>query len=339
MRSHDAEEQLALVDASLHDTRQAAPTGVTSIDLALRRGGLLPGTLALLGGRTGTRKSTIMVNMVVSLAEAKIPVGLVGLDEQPWQYVVALMSAREGKTRNHVEDLLRNPEDPRGRRLREDWLDLKDLITLYDGRKPTPDMLDAAAAQQERTPQVMFVDYLGKLAMPGARDHLASITGLVNELAVWTTDSGISLVVLHQLGRNDEYGGSNSRNAGHVPVTLAQLKYGGEEDADVVFGAYRPAMDPIGNMELNQAKTALGKAFDQELYDDAVGRVRRFANSTFLQLLKNRGGEVRMEAGVELISRGQTLQMTEKEAEDDGTGRGSAREAGARAGNEGDVPG
>ncbi len=88
---YDSGQQDDLVAGSVHDKRPAIPTGFAGLDSLLRRGGLLPGNLVLLGGRTGTRKTTVVVNMVVSMAQANIPVGPVGLDEQPWQYVVKLM--------------------------------------------------------------------------------------------------------------------------------------------------------------------------------------------------------------------------------------------------------
>lgn len=317
---YDYEQQLALVDASVHDTRPSVPTGFESMDSLLRRGGLLPGTLALLGGRTGTRKSTIIENMMVSMAEANIPVGLVGLDEQPWQYVVSLMSVVTGRSRDWVEQVW---DEPEGRELKRDWRRYRGRLHLFTPRKPDIEQLKAAvemtAVGESEAPAVLFIDYLNKLSRDKRYGYqeVNRIPRLVEELAEWSTDSGVAVVVLHQLGRNDEFGGTNNRNAGHLPVTLAQLKYGGEEDADLVFGTYRPAMDPVGNMPMDVAKMSLGDRFDEDEYWEARSRVKKYAKSTFLQLLKNRPGTHREERGIELLSPlDDSLRMVEREAEE-----------------------
>jgi hypothetical protein len=325
MRWHDQQEQVRLLDASVHDDRPSVPTGFSGVDLLLRRGGLLPGTLALLGGRTGTRKSTIVENMMVRMAQANIPVGLVGLDEQPWQYVVSLMSVMSGKSRDWVEQVW---DEPEGKALQREYREkYRGVLHLFTGSKPNVVMLSSLAKSAElgdhKAPAVLFIDYLNKLSRDGVYGYgeNSRIPRLVEDLKAWAAESGIIVVALHQLSRNDEFGSTNSRNAGHLPVTLAQLKYGGEEDSDIVFGTYRPAMDPIGTMSMEMAKLTLGDRFDEEDYWQASSRVKKHQESTFLQLLKNRPGTHREERGVELLSPyADSLRMEEREA-DAGPGR------------------
>lgn len=301
----DTTQQLDAVDASIKDARPSVPTGFGSMDLLLRRGGLLPGTLVLLGGRTGTRKSTIMENMMVSMLDGGAAVGLLGLDEQPWQYVVSLMSVVSGRSRDWVENVW---DEPEGLELRRDWRRYRGKLHLFKGRKPGIDNITAqmemAALGDSTPPEVIFIDYLNKLtrAKEYGYQETNRIPRLVEHLAEWSTDTGVSVVALHQLGRVDEFGNTNNRNNGHLPVTLAQLKYGGEEDADIVFGTYRPAMDPLGNMPMDVAQLVLGDKFDDQEYWEARARVRKYRDSTFLQLLKNRPGTHREEKGIELLS-------------------------------------
>src|SRR3546814_18330677 len=52
---------------------------------------------------------------------------------------------------------------------------------------------------------------------------------------------GCAIYVLQQTGRSDGNGG---RNDGHLPLTMTSGLYGGEADADWVFGMYRPERAP-----------------------------------------------------------------------------------------------
>jgi hypothetical protein len=135
---------------------------------------------------------------------------------------------------------------------------------------------------------------------------------LCENLGIWATDTGTTVVALHQLSRNDEYGNTNNRNSGHVPVTLTQLKFGGEEQADLVISTYRPAMHPLASMTIGIAKEAMGDKFDEDYYYEIRAMAKKYANSTFLQLLKNRPGIHREERGIELISPNDSLAMEEK---------------------------
>ena len=322
LRVYDQSQQLKLVDESVNDERPASSTGVMGVDLLLRRGGILPGNFALLGGRTGTRKTTTMLNMAVTMAEAGTPVAIVGLDEAPWQYVVKMMSVRTGRSPDQLEEELRGE---RGDQLRQSWREFaRGKVHVLAGTRPHPEHLDAtlrrSALRAEEQPRVVFIDYLSLLTRAGefGFNEQSRIPRLAEALQVWSNAAGVGVVALHQLSRNDEFGGTNSRNAGHIPVTLAQLKYGGEEQADIVFSTYRPALNPVGNMTFEMAKQTLGDRFDEDEYWELRALVKRYEGSTFLQLLKNRpstrGTE---ERGVELLSVGDSILMMEKEAAPD----------------------
>jgi replicative DNA helicase len=319
LRSYDASQQVQLVDDSVHDVRRSIPTGVGGIDSLLRRGGLLPGSFTLFGGRTGTRKTTTVLNMMVSMAQANIPVAFVGLDEPPWMYVNKVMSLWSHKTQDWLEE---NWDNDAGKAVRDGYKDFaRGRLHIMSGRRPTPDHISGQVemvSMDGQTPAVVFLDYLS--LMVRGRDFGWSendrVPRLAEELAVWSTESGIALVMLHQLSRNDEYGGTNSRNQGHLPVTLSQLKYGGEEPADMVLGTYRPSMHPIANMSMSMARQVLGDRFDEEDYWALVSMAKRFSQSTVLQLLKNRPGVHREEHGVEMYSPNETLFMEERAARD-----------------------
>lgn len=321
LRLYDSGQQDKLVNESVHDTRSAIPTGFAGVDSLLRRGGLQPGNLVLLGGRTGTRKTTVVVNMVVRMAQANIPVGLVGLDEQPWQYVEKLMSAWSGWPLDRIEE--RWDEDE-GRVLRQEWKALaRGKVHVLGGKRPAPEHLTAAldlaavgAKGAEARPVVIFIDYLKLMSRKGQFGYgdNSRIPQLVEELQLWSTENEVAVVALHQLSRNDEHGGQNSRSNGHIPMTLTQLMYGGEDSADIVLGCYRPALNPVALMAFDIAKQVLGDRFDEDDYWEIKAMAKKYEHSTFLQLLKNRPGTEREERGIELLSPDRSMRMEEKEA-------------------------
>jgi replicative DNA helicase len=314
------------------DVRATLPTGFDGVDALLRRGGLLPGNFVLLAGRTGTRKTTIALNMMVHLAGLGVPCGFVGLDEAPWTYTLKGLSVLTGRSQDDIE---RTWSEAEGHEVQARWRAFaKGRVHLFAGRRPGPEHLDAAMAMADMAgeasrPAVLFVDYLSLLSRAGdfGYGENTRVPRLAEEMQVWSTERGVTVVMLHQLGRNDEHGGTNNRNAGHIPVSLAQLKYGGEEQADIVLGTYRPSMHPIANMSFDVAKEVLGQAFDEDEYYELRGMAKRYERSTFLQLLKNRPGTHREERGVELLSPDESLRMTEKEAEEPSAEREASRSA------------
>jgi RecA/RadA recombinase len=319
LRWYDASQQVKLVDESVHDERQSIPTGVGGIDSLLRRGGLLPGSFTLLGGRTGTRKTTAVMNMVVSMAQANVPVGFVGLDEPPWMYATKLMSLWAGRSQDWLEE---HWDTDRGRQIQREWKDFaRGTLHVFGGRRPRPDHIAQQVEMVQmdgRPPAIVFIDYIGLMTRDRQYGWSENdrIPRLAEDMAVWSTESGIALVVLHQLSRNDEYGGTNNRNAGHLPVTLTQLKYGGEEPADMVLSTYRPSMNPMALMSFQMAQQVLGDRFDEDQYWEVRAIAKKFERSTFLQLLKNRPGTHREEHGIELLSPDESLRLEEKEAEE-----------------------
>src|SRR3989304_10549921 len=88
--------------------------------------------------------------------------------------------------------------------------------------RPHPEPLDAAlrlsALRAEEQPRVVFIDYLSLLTRAGefGFNEQSRIPRLAEALQVWSNEAGVGGVALHHLSRNDEFGGTNSRNAGHI---------------------------------------------------------------------------------------------------------------------------
>ena len=308
-----ADEQLALTGAWVNDPRGRAATGIPAIDGLLDRGGLAPGDFVVFGGKSRTRKTTTVLNLIKNFLEQEVPVGLVGLDETKPRYVLKLMSAMTGDT---VKDIQEAWDAPDGEMLRERYAYLASRLSLSDGFEPTKADLEAWLNQAEvatgHRPQVVVLDYLALLAK-GKYDgnENSRIPKLTRELQIFCSEQEVVTIALHQVGRFDE--GSSGRYHGHTPMSLESLKHGGEEYADIVLGSYRPALDPLGHMSFDDAMAYLPDSWKDETrekrWSEATARVKKYRNSTFIQLLKNRPGVDTLEEGTELVSEGKSMLM------------------------------
>lgn len=304
------DELTAAIADRAADTRPRVATGFPSIDLLLHRGGMAPGTFALLGGRTRTRKTSVMLNMMARMAAKGVTVGLISLDESLENYAVKLASVITGQRADWLEE---NWGTKEGWPYVRQWKEAARDIGMTRGYRPSVDLLDQWLEECHTVPprpQVVFIDYAQLLHRDQFHGQdVNRIPRLMEELQVWTSRNELVTVAVHQVGRDDGHGG---KYHGHTPLSLEGLKYGGEEYADIVLGTYRPALDPLGNMRPDMAELMLGDKFDEEKYDEARGRVQRYERSTYLQLLKNRPGvDVDIE-GVELLSPDESMQMKER---------------------------
>lgn len=310
-----AGEQLDVWGARVHDDRARVATGWDGLDRYLRGGGFGPSNFVILAGRTGTRKTTVAANLIVNMLDAGHAVGFVGLDEAPFDYVAKLVSVMVDLPLDYLEAQWDAPE---GEAIRQEFRQRAHNFVLARGRRPGFGDLDAFLhlAEVNERPAVVFVDYvslLGRGKYDGKEQQ--RIPRLMEDLQVWTNEHEVVTVALHQVGRFDE--GTGGRYHGEKPMTLEGLKWGGEEIADIVLATYRPALDPLGNVDFPDAEELMpeGWKFEkkQEVWRRAKRRVEKYGRSTFLQLLKNRPGaqpppEAR--AGMELVSPSDSMRLT-----------------------------
>lgn len=295
-------DQVGLVSKRVSDPRGTMPSGVPSLDQLLYRGGFQPGLFCIMGGRTHTRKTTITANMIARMLKAGRNVGFIGLDETQAQYTLKIMSAMYGLPHEFIEN---NWNTEGGIELRTRFLDDAAKLTLTAGYRPNMDELNVWLDEAEvngARPEVVFLDYISLLA----RDkydggETQRIMRLIEKLQVWTNEQELVTIALHQLNRGGD--------EGEHPVNLSDLKHGGEEIADIVMASYRPALDPIGNVDFDEAQAISDKQLTEDEWEKHRNRVERFRNSTLLQLIKNRPGTKLDKQGIELLSVGETMQM------------------------------
>lgn len=310
MSALGTQEQLGLFGEYVSDPRGRVSTGFPEFDQHLRRRGLAVGELALFGGRPGTRKTSVICNMIIHMLRQEVPVGVVGLDESgSVSYVAKLLSAMSGVSTERIEDEWPNPG------LLAEYEGLSRNLVMYEGSRPTTSNLTSWLLECEIEhgvrPQVVFIDYASLLDRDQwAGAEVQRVMRLMEDIKVWTKASEVTTVALHHIGRTTE--GVGLRNHGDTPMTADDLRYGGEEIADIVLGAYRPALNPVASMRYETARQFKGDTYTEETHQQLVEMAERLEPYTFLQLLKNRPGrQPNREArqGVPLRSIGESMQM------------------------------
>lgn len=302
----NSKDQLNAYDGYINDPRGTISTGFSELDSLLRKGGLASSTLTLLGGRTGTRKTTTTANLMANMIDQGTAVGLVGLDGGlSNNYLGRLFSVWSGFTMEDIEAEWNTGDIEATKEAYQKWAS---NLSVYNGElRPSMADLTRWLAESESPssgtvrPEVVFIDYVSLLhrqRWDGQENQ--RIHRLIEELQVWTHDHEVCTVAIHQVGRADE--GVGIRYHGDTPMSLEGLKYGGEEIADIVLATYRPARDPIGNMEWDMARQVKGERFTKDDWQAAVERVNKYQDYTYLQLLKNRPGVHTNEKGIPLRS-------------------------------------
>jgi replicative DNA helicase len=192
--------------------------------------------------------------------------------------------------------------------LRADYMHLTKKFSLTTPVRPSlddlADWLEMEALTSERK-RVIFIDYLS-LLVRGQYDgkDTTRIPRLCEDLKMFANKHQLVVIALHQVGRTDD--SAVRRYHGSTPITPEQLMYGGEQAADIILGTYRPALDPDGNLSMEEA---LSQGIDQQEWQAKVDRVLAYQNDTRLQLIKNRPGVALDTVGIRLRSVGDSQLM------------------------------
>lgn len=301
-------EQLAAWEAEAKDLRPRVASGWVALDSLLRKQSFGPGTLCFLAGRMHTRKTAVMVNLIANMLEARVPVGLVGLDEAPYMYVSKVASALTNEPHVELDDAWLN--DPaRISLITPKYLLAATNFSLTVGHRPGLDGLTEWLQMEEvrmgQPIRVVFIDYLSLLERAAYSGKDATrIPQLCEELQVWTNKHELVTIALHQVGRTDD--SAYKRYHGSTPITPEQLMYGGEQQADIILGTYRPALDPEGMMSQEEATSQGIALVDWMAKRD---RVQAYSQDTMLQLIKNRPGVSLHPQGIRLRSNGFSQKM------------------------------
>lgn len=259
------------------------------------------GEMALVWARSGCGKSTLFLNIIRNTPE--VPTLVVNMEMTPRRQIEWLtsMTFNLAVPSRNIEDVLRWGEDePRYEETADALYEMgRRYPALWFSMPSRPSVSDIGFLVEDLPvrPSRVFIDHL--TLMKGGADYSA-VTTNASALHSWALHEGLAVHVLQQAGR---YSGEG-KNFGHLPVTLNDGVFGGEADADWIFGAYRPDRDPKYMRP-------------RELYDDpskytmVQQEYYRVKNQVRLQCIKNRPFGDTLEAGIELYYSPHTRRLEE----------------------------
>lgn len=179
------------------------------------------------------------------------------------------------------------------------WLAIDD--TPANSLNTMQDTLQKVGDHWGRPPELVVLDYLELVKAGPALSSLEAVDKVSRSLKDFARKNDVAFIVLHQTNANEgariqgDYGrGGGSRvDNGHLKLTRKAARFGGDVAADYTVGVYKPSLDP------NLA--------------ESVAAYRE--HELWMQLLKNRGGNVLHLQGVEHRVDTRWWRITEKPQE------------------------
>ena len=206
------------------------PWGIPTVDRATYAE---LGDMILLGGYASSGKTLLSILMAMAQAKAGYRVGYYSLETRPEKMADRMFAslARVPLGRIKVRDFSR-----------EEWGRFAEAANCVASVCPF-DVIRAAGSTVDDVIsdaighgyQVVYVDYVQQLRMPGVRDTegYARVTAVSQELKAFAQGSNVAVVALSQLSRP----GKDKDGEDHIPPSMHSFRGSGqlEQDADVAF--------------------------------------------------------------------------------------------------------
>ena len=309
MALYGAVDQMLLWEKEATDETAVVPTGYRAFDFYLKRGGLRRSHLAGLLGRSNVGKSGLLVNLASNMVGAGAPVLISTQEMSVAEMTNRLIAIHYELPVQEIEDkakagglwALRN----------ESYVADFEYLEIYDDDEPTVEQLgDAARAYRQKhgVMPVILQDFMELLSTEGIYgNEVVKVGRLARKLKALARDLDTQVITLVQVGRSKEHD-ITARNHGHVPLSMEDARWAGEQAFDVMWGMYRPELDPDADNPL----LLHGDKKEQERYELAQEKRLQFKNQAILQTLKNRFGP-RNDAGHPVDIDWKTMRFIERQ--------------------------
>jgi replicative DNA helicase len=280
-------DQVTMWEREANDETAVIPTGYKAFDAYLKRGGLRRSHLVGLLGRSNVGKSGLLCGMASHMVMGGAPVLISSQEMSVAEMTNRLIACTYELPVQEIEDWSRSG------RMQKPFLDAyaRDFegCAIFDHDEPTVEQLgDAAKAYQARhgLMPVILQDYMELLSTEGLYgNEVVKIGRLARKLKALARELDTPVLVLVQVGRAKEHDIS-ARNHGHIPLTMEDARWAGEQAFDVMLSMYRPELDP----DADNPNLLHGDKKEQERYELAQEKRLRYKNQAILQVVKNRFG-------------------------------------------------
>jgi len=306
---YGSDRQIARWEAEAKDESAVVPTGYRAFDDYLKRGGLRRSHLAALMGRSNVGKTALVCNVVSRMVCGGAPVLFSSQEMSVAEVTNRLIACTYELPVQDIEDWAKQD------RIQRPFLDAyrRDFsaLEIYDDDEPTFDDLRQAIAdfrEKHGTKPVLVQDFMELMSSSGTYgNEVVKVGRIAREFKKLAREQDIPVLVLVQVGRAKEYDVS-ARNHGHVPLTMEDARWAGEQAFDVMLAMYRPELDPDADNQTLQ----YGSPKEVERYEQAQEKRLRFKDQAILQVVKNRFGK-RNDTGVAVDIDWSTMRFVERQ--------------------------
>lgn len=179
------------------------PFGYPILDSALH-GGLRPATMAIVGGRTGAGKSTLMLGSAIQQTSYGLRVGIVSCEDAAdiWGERALSHFVNEPIERLLGAQLALGGTDALGRAL--EHLKRVGVMLAYALNRPLADVLAAVRALIADGCKVVYVDYVQAILLGHRADRKDLVREAAQMLKAECQQHGVALVLGSQLSRADK---------------------------------------------------------------------------------------------------------------------------------------
>ena len=227
-------EELKAIEAERTGAQKKIRTGIQSLDMVI--GGLRPGNVVVLAGRTSMGKTALAQNMILAIAQQSFATGWVsieGIDSELRRRFLSIESSVPitSITSGELADYEYEPLIKASAKLSELQIGYVDGETNWTKIKANIQLMKF----EEPELAVVFIDHMGLIQNPGYKNRWEAIGAVSADMKILAQNLGITVVVLVQISRDTE------KRKDHRP-TMADLRDAGsiEQDADIIFLLYRP---------------------------------------------------------------------------------------------------
>jgi replicative DNA helicase len=231
------------------------PTGFPDLDQILPT--MKAGQMTTIAARSGVGKSTLGVDLLRNAAYRHGRKVLMISIEMPDRQVVSRILAAESRIQHHIieKNLPRSTEEERREQEAAARIGNGPLVVV---NMVQPTVADIRAVVRQEKPDIVLVDYLGRMSIPKADRHDLSLTMVVDGLSNIGKAEQCHMIVLSQLNRKGDARNDKRPVIGDLRDTAALEHY-----SDVVLLLHRPDLhdpdDRPGEVDVVVAKNREGK--------------------------------------------------------------------------------
>lgn len=232
------------------------PYGFPDLDEVLPT--MKPGQMTTIAARSGVGKSTLGVDLLRHAAYRLGRKVLMISIEMPVRQVVSRILSAEAKIQHHIieKNLPRDHSEEQREQEAAARIGNGPLVVV---KMVQPTVADVRAVVRQEKPDLVLIDYLGRMQLPKADRHDLALTAVVDGLSNVAATEQCHVIILSQLNRKGDGRNDKRPVIGDLRDTAALEHY-----SDVVLLLHRPDLyedgDRPGEVDIIVAKNREGKS-------------------------------------------------------------------------------